>query len=153
MEQGLQILWGFKYSITVHIHHTHLYNRSTPSCYSSTCTADINEYCSELIPCTAIAYSYWIVSTIRINAKAMHINDTDYNCHAYNSCRTCLTLTNHHIKPLIINSLGCGHTHSVVMVTTQYQLTLGWIYHGIVHYNYNLMLGGDKVRFSCIRIF
>ena len=60
----------------VHIRHTHLYNRSIPSCYTS----------------TAALMTVTVVSMMRINAKAMPINDINYNCHKnYNSCRTCLT--------------------------------------------------------------
>ena len=33
------------------------------------------------MPYTAQAYSYRITSLMRINAKAMPINDTDYSCH------------------------------------------------------------------------
>ena len=52
---------------------------------------------------------------IHSNGKAMPINDTNYNCHNYNSCRTCST--NHigsiscNIIPLVINNLRDGHTH------------------------------------------
>ena len=52
-----------------------------------------------------------LVSMTRVNAKATPINDNGYSCH-----RTCLTnrmrSISHHIMPLIINSLGCGHTHT-----------------------------------------
>ena len=42
----------------VHVHHTHPYNLSAPSCYSS--AAIFNDYYSELIPYTAIANSYGV---------------------------------------------------------------------------------------------
>ena len=52
---------------------------------------------------------------MRTNAKAMPINNNDYSCHIANSCRTCLTncmrSLSRHIMPLVINSLGGGHTH------------------------------------------
>ena len=59
-----------------------------------------------------------LVSTMYINAKAIPINNTDYNCHKtlFNSCRTCIT--NHlgsispHIMPPVINSIGGRHTHA-----------------------------------------
>ena len=48
----------------------------------------------------------------RSNAKAMPINDNDYNC----SYRACLTnrmgSISRHIMPLVINSLRGGHTHT-----------------------------------------
>ena len=56
-----------------------------------------------------------LVSTTHTSSKATPINDNNYSCHIHNSCRTCLT--NHmgsisrHIMPLVINSLGGGHTH------------------------------------------
>ena len=40
----------------VHLRHTHPYNLSAPSCYST--TAVFNNYYSELMPYTAIANSY-----------------------------------------------------------------------------------------------
>ena len=47
----------------------------------------------------------------RINAKATPINDNDYSCHT-----TAIELFNQsyevHIMPLVINSLGRGHTHT-----------------------------------------
>ena len=51
------------------------------------------------------------MSTTRINAKATPINDNDYSCHI-----TAIELFNQsyevHITPLVINSLGRGHTHT-----------------------------------------
>ena len=47
---------------------------------------------------------------MRINAKAMPINDNDYNCHI-----TATELDQSYgvyIMPLVINSLGGGHTHT-----------------------------------------
>ena len=50
-----------------------------------------------------------------MNAKATPINDND----PYNSCRTCLTnrMESIYIKPLVINSLGFGHTHILTIRT------------------------------------
>ena len=61
----------------IHLHHTHPYSLSAPSCYSS--TAVFNNCYSELMPYTALANSY--VSTMRTNSKAMPINDNDYSFH------------------------------------------------------------------------
>ena len=47
---------------------------------------------------------------MHMDAYTTPTNDTDYNCH-----RTYLTnhmgSISHHITPLVINSLGGGHTH------------------------------------------
>ena len=52
-----------------------------------------------------------LVYTMRTNSKATPINNNDYSC-----CRTCLAnrmgSISCHITPLVINSLGGGHTHT-----------------------------------------
>ena len=56
-----------------------------------------------------------------INAKATPFNDNDYNCHN-NNYRTCLTncmeFISRHITPLVIDSLGGGHTHKHTHILT-----------------------------------
>ena len=51
-----------------------------------------------------------------INAKTIPINYNAWSYHTYTSCRTCLTnrmrSISRHIMPLVINSLGRGHTHT-----------------------------------------
>ena len=51
-----------------------------------------------------------------MDAKATPTNNTDYRCYNYKSHITYLTNHNgyisHHITPLVINSLGGGHTHA-----------------------------------------
>ena len=63
----------------VHICHTHLYNWSILSCYSS--KAGFSDCYSELTLYTVLANFSGLVFTIRINAKAMPINDNDYSWH------------------------------------------------------------------------
>ena len=52
----------------------------------------------------------------------MPINDNDYSCHITGSYRTCLTnrmrSISCHITPLVINSLGHGHTHTQTRIPT-----------------------------------
>ena len=48
---------------------------------SYTSTAAFNHCYSELMVCRVLANSYWVSSTMLINAKATHINDTDYISH------------------------------------------------------------------------
>ena len=71
---------------------------------------------------TALAYSYYIVSTICLNSKATPTNNTNYSSHtkAIIIYRTCLT--NHmesiHITPLFTSSKEvetrtCMHTNVV----------------------------------------
>ena len=52
---------------------------------------------------------------MHMDAYVTPTNDTDYSCHNYKSHRTYLTnlmgSISHHIMPLVINSLGGGHTH------------------------------------------
>ena len=82
------------------------------SCYS--CTAVFNNCFNGLTPCTALPNSQWvIVFTMRINAKAMPIND-NYSCHNYNSCRTCLTNRMESVSRhwLLIASWADTHTHT-----------------------------------------
>ena len=103
----------------VHVNHAYLYNPSAPSCYFT--TAVLNDCYSELTAYTAIAYSYWA-----------SFHDT-YIClrHAhywyrlqlpYKSHKTYLTnrmgSISHHITPLVINSLGGGHTHAYIRTET-----------------------------------
>ena len=65
------------------------------------------------------------VSTTHTNSKATPINDNDYSCHNYNSCRTYLTNNmgsiSCHITPLVINSLGSGHTQAHIQTSAQDQ--------------------------------
>ena len=88
---------------------------------------------SELMGYTALAYSYWLVFTTRIDVKTTPTNFTDYSCYVraieliYPSCsqshRTYLTnhmgSISHHIIPLVINSLGRGHTHTQTRIHIQ----------------------------------
>ena len=64
-----------------------------------------------------------LVSTTHTKSKATPINDNNYSCHNYNCCRTCLTnrmeSISCHITPLVINSLGSGHTHTHTHTQTQ----------------------------------
>ena len=52
---------------------------------------------------------------IHFNSKATPINNTNYSCHNYKSCRTYLTnyigSISFHIMLLVINSLRGGHTY------------------------------------------
>ena len=50
---------------------------------------------------TVLTYSIGLVSMIHINAKATPINDIDYTCHNYNSCKACLT---NHMGPCEVAS-------------------------------------------------
>ena len=63
----------------VHVRHTQLYNKNTPSCYSS--TAAFNDCNSELMLYATLLTLSGLVSTTHINAKATPINDNDYKCH------------------------------------------------------------------------
>ena len=64
-----------------------------------------------------------LISTTRINAKAMPINNTDYNCHT-----TAVEPFNQsywvHITLLVINSLGGRHTHAHELCVVPLQSTI-----------------------------
>ena len=119
--------------------HTHLYNWSTSSYYSSTAT--FKECYSELMPYTALAYSIVLVSMMCINAKATPINDIDYNYHM-TAVELCLTSymgsLSCHTMPQVINSLGGGHTHIHIQTSAQKQfydtrwaVACGWSVSGL----------------------
>ena len=97
----------------VHVNHTHLDNRSAPSCYFT--KAVLNECYSEVMAYTALAYSYWA----SYHDSYICLRHTHYRYKPqlpYKSHRTYLTnrmgCISHHITPLVINSLGGGHTHA-----------------------------------------
>ena len=85
----------------VHVRHTHPYNWS-----------------SELMPYTVLANCYWVSAyeTYVPIPRATPFSNNDYICHVANSCRTyltnCMGSISCHITPLIINSLGGGHTQT-----------------------------------------
>ena len=62
-----------------HVHHTHPYNWSASSCYSS--TAAFNDCYSELKPYTVLAKCYGVSAYDAYQFQATPINDNDYNCH------------------------------------------------------------------------
>ena len=103
----------------VYINYTHLDNWSPQSCYLT--TAVLNNCYSEVTTYTVLGYSYWT------NFHDAYI----CLCHAhywyrlqqpYESHRTYLTnrmgSISHHIMPLVINSLGGGHTHIHTRIQT-----------------------------------
>ena len=94
--------------------HTHLYNWSTPYCYS--CTAVLNGCKSEVVPYTVLACSFGLVSMLRFNCKAMPTNDTDYSCHT-NLFNQSYGSISYHIMPLVITSLGGRHTYTLTSQT------------------------------------
>ena len=60
------------------LHQPHpLYNRSPLPYYLT--TAVLNDYYSEIMAYTALAYSYWAAT--RMDAYITPTNDTDYSCH------------------------------------------------------------------------
>ena len=71
---------------------------------------------SELMPYAALANSYGISVYDAYQFQGPPINNNDYSCHTYNSCKTCLInhmrFTSCHIMPLAINTLGGRHTHT-----------------------------------------
>ena len=97
----------------IYVNHTHLDNCSALSCYFTTTV--LNDCYSEVTAYTALAYSYWA-----------SFHDTYIClCHAhyryrlqlpYKSHRTYLTnrmgSISLHIMPLVVNSLGGGHTNT-----------------------------------------
>ena len=72
--------------VYIHVHHTHLYNWSTPSCYSI--AAAFNGSYSELTPYTAIANSYW-VSFYDVYQCQGHAHYWYWLQLLFNSCRIC----------------------------------------------------------------
>ena len=97
----------------VHVNHAYLYNPSATSCYFT--TAVLNDCYSELTAYTALAYSYW-ASFHDAYICLRHAHYWYRLQLPYKSHKTYLTnrmgSISHHITPLVINSLGGGHTHT-----------------------------------------
>ena len=95
-----------------YVNHTHLYNWSAQLCYFT--TAVLNDCYSEVTAYTVLAYSYW-TSFHDAYICLRHIHYRYRLQLPYKSHRTYLTnhmgSISHHITPLVINSLGGGHTH------------------------------------------
>ena len=57
-----------------------------------------------------------------MDAYVMPANDIDYSCMPYKSHKTYLTnhmgSLSHHIMPLVVHSLGGGHTHKHTCIRT-----------------------------------
>ena len=62
----------------IHVCHTHPYNWSALSCYTS--TAVFNDYYSDLMPYTVPANSYGVSVYDVYHSKATPINNNDYSC-------------------------------------------------------------------------
>ena len=62
-----------------YIHHTHFYNWSTPSCYSS--TAALNDFYRDLMPYAALANSYLVSFHDAYQCQAHTHKDNGYSCH------------------------------------------------------------------------
>ena len=95
----------------IYVNHTHLNNCSAPSCYFT--TAVLNDCYSEVMAYTALAYSYWA----SFHNEYICLRNAHYRYRLqlpYKSHRTyltnCMGFISHHITPLVINSLGGGHT-------------------------------------------
>ena len=65
--------------VYVYVFHTHLYNWSAPSGYSS--IAAFHGCYSELTSYAALAFTDWVSFMRHINAKAMPIKRMDCSCH------------------------------------------------------------------------
>ena len=103
----------------VYVNHTHLQNWSASSCYLT--TAVLNDCYSEETAYTSLPYTDWASFH---NAYGC-LRHTHYRYRPqlpYKSHRT--YLTNHmesisrHIMPLVIHSLGGGHTHTQTHIQT-----------------------------------
>ena len=113
----------------LNVHHTHFYNWSAPSCYSS--TAAFDDCYSQLMPYTALTHSYWVSfhDAYQCLSYAHYQHQLQL---PYKSCRTCLTKhvsTWCRIMPLVINSLRNGHTtqtHTHTDVRTETMLR-NWV--------------------------
>ena len=64
----------------VYVNHAYLYNRSALPCYLT--TAVLNDCYSEVMAYTVLAYSYWLVPTMRMDAYITPTKDTNYSCHS-----------------------------------------------------------------------
>ena len=104
----------------VHVNHAYLYNRSALSCYFTTVV--LNDCYSELMAYTVLAYSYW-ASFHNVYICLRHAHYRYQLKMPYKSHRTYLTnhmgSISHHIMPLVINSLGGGHTHTHAYIRTE----------------------------------
>ena len=78
--------------------------------------AVLNDCYSEVMAYTALAYFIGLVSTMHMNAYVIPTNDTDYSCHIKATKHIQPIIwglrISHHMTPLVINSLGGGHTHT-----------------------------------------
>ena len=133
----------------VYLNHTHLYNWSTPSCYFT--KAALNGCYSEVTAYTALVLTLiGLVSTTRMDAYVMPMHYRYRLQLSYISHRTYLTnhigSISHHITPLVINSLGGGHTHTSILsrteATLQDWLHITWQGGGVLSFLYKP--GGKK---------